>query len=98
MPAKDFGKVEVKISDVPAGNYRLNVYQIGYQINDVYDDYLKISSPKNLSRQQVKELNDCNDGKPIESLSIKIDGKRNFNKSLNLRENDVFMISLEKVK
>ncbi|MDQ3181478.1 MAG: hypothetical protein M3Q33_13280 [Acidobacteriota bacterium] len=67
-------------------------------MNDVYSNYLKIGSPNNLSRHQIKELNDKNNGQPVESSSVKIDGKKTFHKSLNLRENDVFMLTLEKVK
>ncbi|MEP6903669.1 MAG: glycoside hydrolase [Actinomycetota bacterium] len=96
LPAKDFGKVQVKIADIPAGNYQMNIYQIGYQVNDVYTSYLKMGSPRDLNREQVKELNDKNNGQTIETLQIRIDKKLFFTKELNVRENDVFMIILEK--
>jgi xylan 1,4-beta-xylosidase len=96
LPAKDFGKVSVKISDIQAGNYQLNVYKVGYKVNDVYTDYLKIGSPQNLKREQVKELSDKNNGKATESLPLKINKKQQFTKDFMLRENDVFLIMLDK--
>jgi xylan 1,4-beta-xylosidase len=98
LPAKDFGKVSIKISSLPSGNYRMNVYQVGYQVNDVYTSYLKMGSPQHLKREQVRELAEKNNGKPVESLQVKIKGKQPFTKEVTLRENDVFMITLEKTK
>ena len=96
IPARAVGKAQVRLADVPAGNYELKVYQTGYQVNDVYADYLKIGSPKHLSREQVRQLAEKNDGKPIESTAVKIDSKGVFVKEINVRENDVFLITLEK--
>lgn len=98
VPTKNFGEVQLKISNVPTGNYRMNVYQIGYQVNDVYADYLKLNSPQHLSREQVRELSEKNNGKPIESSFIKINSKHGFTKEINVRENDVFMVTLERTK
>jgi xylan 1,4-beta-xylosidase len=97
LPATNFGKVNIKISDIPAGNYQLDLYQIGYQVNDVYTDYLKIGAPQNLKREQVKELNGKNNGQTSENLQIKIKPKQTFTKEINLRENDVFLITLTRI-
>lgn len=96
LPTEDLGKVPVKISNLSAGNYQLKVFQVGYGVNDVYTDFLKMGSPQNLKRQQVQALASKNDGKPIESLSIKIDKKGTFSKNINLRKNDVFLLTLER--
>lgn len=96
FPAKDFGKVKVKISYLPAGNYQLKVYQIGYGVNDVYTDYLKIGAPNNLKREEVVKLADRNNGQPIEISTIQVKRNKEFTKEINVRENDVFLITLEK--
>ena len=96
LPAKDFGKIPVNISNLPAGNYQLKVFQVGYGVNDVFTDFLKIGAPQNLKREQVQELASKNDGKPVKTLSIKIDKKGSFSKTINVRSNDVFLLTLEK--
>ena len=78
IPARAVGKAQVRLADVPAGNYELKVYQTGYQVNDVYADYLITGSPKHLSREQIRQLAEKNDGKPIESTPVKIDSKGVF--------------------
>ena len=98
LPSKDAGKVEVEISDIPKGNYQLKIYKIGYGVNDVYTNYLKIGAPDNLSREQVKELSDKNNGQPVEISNVKIGAKKIFSKTFDLRENDVLMFTLEKTK
>jgi xylan 1,4-beta-xylosidase len=96
IPAKEVGKVQINIADMPKGNYQLNVYQVGYQVNDVYADFLKLGSPKSLKREQVKQLAKKNDGRPVMTSSIRIQNKQQFTKEIELRENDVFLITLEK--
>ncbi len=96
VPAKNVGKVGLKIANLPAGNYQLNLYQTGYQVNDVYADFMKLGSPKYLTREQVKQLADKNSGKPVQTLQVKIASNGSFNKEIDIRENDVFLITLEK--
>ena len=98
IPAKDVGRVRVNIADLPAGKYQMKVYQVGYGVNDVYADYLKIGSPKNLSREQVRELDEKNNGKPVEISTIQVKSNQAFSKEIKMRENDVFLITLEKTK
>jgi xylan 1,4-beta-xylosidase len=96
LPASVVGKISVNLSNLPAGNYHLKVFQVGYGVNDVYTDFLKMGAPQNLKLEQVRQLASKNDGKPIESLSIKIDRKGAFSKDINMRKNDVFLLTLER--
>lgn len=96
LPTEDFGRIPVNISNLPAGNYHLKVFRVGYGVNDVLTDFLKMGAPQNLKREQVQELASKNDGKPIESVSIKIDKKGIFPKNIDLRKNDVFLLTLER--
>jgi xylan 1,4-beta-xylosidase len=38
LPAKDKGQVSVEISNVPKGKYVLNMYKVGYRVNDAYTE------------------------------------------------------------
>jgi len=96
LPTKNSGIIPVNISELPAGNYQLKVYQVGYGVNDVYTDFLKLGAPPHLKREQVQELAAKSDGKPVEILTIKIDKKGAFSKTIKMRENDVFLLTLEK--
>ncbi len=96
LPAKMLGEVNVSAANVPVGNYKLSVYQVGYLVNDVYTEYLRIGKPENLSREQVKQLQEKTKGMPLETTEVRIEAGQNFQKRLNLRENDVYLLLLEK--
>lgn len=95
LPSKDVGQVRVSVAGVPAGTYQLNVYRVGYQVNDVYGDYLRLGSPSTLQRKQVLELAQKNDGRPVETARLRVIAGRDFVRDLQLRENDVYLITLE---
>jgi xylan 1,4-beta-xylosidase len=96
LPSKKAGSVKIKIADIPAGDYQLNLYQVGYKVNDVYSGFLEMGSPKHLTREQVKALADKHSGQALETSTLTIEQGKAFTKDLNVRENDLFMITLEK--
>ncbi len=96
IPANNIGSVRLSIAGLPSGNFQMSIYQIGYQVNDVYTNYLKINSPQHLTREQVERLASNNSGRSIESSRISISRGRDFTREIKLRENDVFLVVLEK--
>jgi xylan 1,4-beta-xylosidase len=96
LPSKKAGSVKIQIADIPAGDYQLNLYQVGYKVNDVYSSFMEIGSPQHLTREQVKALADKNNGQALETLALTIEQGKAFTKNLSIRENDLFMLTLEK--
>ena len=47
LPAKAKGNVTINLSHIPAGKYKIEIYKIGYRLNDVYTSYLDMGSPIN---------------------------------------------------
>ena len=97
LPSKSKGKLKINISNVPAGNYALEVYKIGYRSNDSYTTYLDMGKPQQLSKQQVEQIKNQNDGSPILKEIISVKEGVPFSKELDLRENDVFFLNLVKL-
>ncbi|HLO60439.1 MAG TPA: hypothetical protein VK179_16930 [Bacteroidales bacterium] len=98
LPAKSKGNVKVEIANVPAGSYMLELYQTGYKVNDAYTSYYLLDRPSQLSKVQVNYIKKQNDGGPVvtELITIGADGK--FSREIPVRENDVFLVNLVKVK
>jgi xylan 1,4-beta-xylosidase len=67
---------------------------VGYGANDVYTDYLKLGSPPTLSRGQVRLLAGRNDGRPVSTALVNVGASGEFTRSLPLRENDVYLLTL----
>jgi len=96
LPSKSKGKVKVSISHVPAGEYTLEIYKVGYRVNDAYTEYVDMGKPKQLNRQQVEELKKHNNGSPIVTETIVVKENTTFSKELDIRENDVLLLNLVK--
>jgi xylan 1,4-beta-xylosidase len=87
--------VRVSLEGVPRGNYTLNVYRVGYGVNDVYTDYFKLGSPPVLTREQVRALAARNDGRPVSTARVVVKASGAFSRDLPLRENDVYLLTLQ---
>jgi xylan 1,4-beta-xylosidase len=72
----------------------LKVYQVGYRVNDVYDDYLSLGSPATLTREQVRQLAEKNDGRALSTTRIKVVAGQPLARDFAMRENDVYLITL----
>jgi xylan 1,4-beta-xylosidase len=96
LPSKSIGVVRVSLTGVPAGRYVLNVYQIGYGVNDVYTDYLKMGAPPALTREQVRALAEHHGGRPTATEYVRVGRSGAFARSFPMRENDVYLITLSR--
>jgi len=97
LPARPKGKVQVRITGIPAGNYLFEIYQTGYRVNDPYASYLDLNKPGQLTREQAYGIKKLNDGSPVLKEIIKINSAGIFLKELEIRENDVFLLNLSKL-
>ncbi len=97
LPSKPKGKVKLNITGVPEGKYQLEVYQVGYHVNDPYTTYLGMNKPNQLSKQQVDMIRKQNDGSPVSKIQVKVNASGVFAKDLEIRENDVFLLNLKKL-
>jgi xylan 1,4-beta-xylosidase len=92
--AKEIGETRVSFAGLPRGSYTLNVYRVGYGVNDVYTDYLKMGSPATLTREQVQALAERNNGQPVSSMRVKVNTSGVLSRNVSMRENDVYLITL----
>jgi len=96
LPSKSKGKVTVKVSHVPEGQYTLEIFKVGYRVNDAYTEYVDMGKPQQLNRQQVDVLKKNNDGSAISTETIEVKANQPFTKELDIRENDVLLLNLIK--
>jgi xylan 1,4-beta-xylosidase len=53
--------------------------------------------PNQLTKEQVKKMKKLNDGSPIYYEKIEVEPGESFMKELDIRENDVFLITITKL-
>ncbi|MEO7767681.1 MAG: glycoside hydrolase, partial [Ferruginibacter sp.] len=83
-------------SNVPPGKYTMEIYKVGYRINDAHTAYIDMGRPNQLNKQQVEKLKTQNNGLPILVQQIEIKPNTAFAKEVDIRQNDVIMVNLVK--
>ncbi len=96
LPSKSKGKVKVSISGMPEGSYSLEIYKVGYRVNDPYTTYFAMGKPNQLTKKQVEQIKKLNDGSAVSTEIIKVKDSSPFLKEIEIHENDVFLITMIK--
>jgi xylan 1,4-beta-xylosidase len=97
LPAKAKGIVKVSLKGLAVGKYQLVLHRIGYRVNDAYASYLAIGKPLQLSKPQVDKIKQENDGAPVSKEVVQIAADGVFKKDFQMRENDVYLLQLQKI-
>jgi xylan 1,4-beta-xylosidase len=97
LPGNSKGKVVINYKDLPSGKYLVNIYQTGYKVNDPYTTYFEMGSPSQLTKQQVQAIKQKDNGQPIMHKTITVGANKTFSETLDLRENDVFLVTINKL-
>ena len=98
LPSKAAAPVTIKLGGLAAAKYKLQVYKVGYRVNDAYDTYFDMKSPGQLTRQQVAAIKQASDGKPVAVSEISVGTTGELIKTFKMRENDVYFVTIEKVR
>jgi xylan 1,4-beta-xylosidase len=97
LPSEPKGITSVRISGIPEGSYKFEIYKTGYRTNDPYTEYFDMKRPSQLTKRQVEEIKRHNDGSPVSAGIVKINAEGKFEKSFDIRENDVFFLNIVKL-
>lgn len=98
IPAEQAAAATLAITNLPPGEYQLEIYQTGYRANDVFTGYLGLGAPAQLTRAQVEQLRPLGDGRPKSVETVRIKKGRPFVRTFDLRQNDVYFVKLQPVK
>jgi xylan 1,4-beta-xylosidase len=96
LPSKSKGKLSVEVDNIPRGSYTLEIYKVGYRVNDPYSEYFYMGRPKQLTKQQVETLKQQSNGLPVATETVVIKADRRFRKKIDINENDVFLLNFKK--
>jgi xylan 1,4-beta-xylosidase len=96
QPAKAKGLVRLWLSGLQRGQYDLVAYRVGYRSNDVQSAWRNLGSPAQLSRNQVELLRQASSGVATVNDPIEVDNGGRFAREFKMRENDVWLVKLER--
>jgi xylan 1,4-beta-xylosidase len=96
LPSVPKNKVTLNLANVPKGKYSLEIYKVGYRVNDAYATYMDLGSPSQLTKAQVAKIKSENSGAPIATSVVEVGQDGKFQQQFDLRENDVCLFVLKK--
>ncbi len=96
-PPKEKGRIKLSLNGLKNGKYKMQVYRIGYRNNDPFSTYYDMGLPNNITVQQRQQLEQASDGEPIENSMVAINNGK-FEKSYEMKENDIVFIKLSKIQ
>jgi xylan 1,4-beta-xylosidase len=94
LPSRPKGLLTFQITNVPEGDYALEISKVGYKSNDAYTTYLSMGRPSQLTRAQVDQIKRQNDGAPFYRNIVHVKDGSTFTHQLDLRENDVYLLKM----
>jgi len=94
-PAADKGTINLELSHIPNGYYRMQLFETGYKENDPFTMYLHMGLPASLSQNQLSVLQHLSSGLPVTSQTMHV-VNNNLKKQLLIRENDILFVRLTK--
>lgn len=97
LPSHLKSNVTLALSSVPAGQYSMAIYRVGYRANDAYTAYLDLGSPSQLTKSQVAYLKSVSDGRPEQVSLVKVAADGIVHQTFELRDNDVCLVTLTKL-
>jgi xylan 1,4-beta-xylosidase len=97
VPATPAPSLELSVSHLKSGSYRLKVHRTGYRANDAYSTYIDMGTPKDLSPAQLDTLRNLTRDLPETDRVVKIAKSGSIEFSLKMHSNDVVLVTLERV-
>jgi xylan 1,4-beta-xylosidase len=98
IPSLPAQSVEITLSHLKAGSYRLRVRRTGFRNNDAYSAYIDMGKPKDLTPAQQEQLTKLTSDAPEIDRIVEVGKNGSCEVSLGMRSNDVVLVTLEKAK
>ncbi len=89
--------MELSVSHLKAGSYKLTVHRTGYRSNDAYSAYIDMGAPKDLSAAQLDELRNLTRDLPETDRVTQVGTDGAFEFSVPMHSNDAVLVTLEKL-
>jgi xylan 1,4-beta-xylosidase len=96
-PATPAEPAELHVTGLKPGVYRLTVHRTGYQANDAYSQAIAWGLPKDLTPDQIADLQALTADRPEVEKLIRVGKRGEFRRVISLRTNDTVLVRLDRV-
>jgi len=92
VPNQPSAPVNLQISGLAAGQYRLQVYRTGFKTNDAYSAYIAMGAPKDLDATQLQSLQALTRDLPESDKTISVGADGLASITIAMRTNDIVLV------
>ena len=96
-PAAPLPSVDLRLTSLEPGRYRLIVHRTGFDANDAYSQYIRWGLPKDLSAQQIAQLQKLTSDVPEQQMTVRVGPGGTYHRMVPMRTNDVVLVELQRV-
>ncbi len=95
VAAEEAAPVQLTISHLHPGSYRIKVYRTGFHANDAYSAYIEMGSPDAITPSQIAHLNDLTRDLPETERPITVGAGGSYQLNLPMRGNDIVLVTID---
>jgi len=96
VPNSPAPAVELTVSHLRPGRYRLQIYRTGFRANDPYTAYIELGAPRNLTPGQIAQMQKLTADLPEIDRLAAVPPAGAWRLSLPMHSNDVVLVTLRK--
>ncbi len=97
LPTRDSKPVDLRVTGLAPGAYRMTVRRVGLHANDAHTAYLEMGSPSELSPSQLARLEAQTRDIPETDQIVDVGADGSYGATIAMRVNDVVMVEIEPV-
>ena len=96
LPPTASNPVQLRLTQLVPGDYRLMVRRTGFKANDAHTAYLEMGSPTSLDAKQLEHLHALTADAPEIDRSVRVGDDGQLSLELPMRSNDVVLVTAER--
>jgi xylan 1,4-beta-xylosidase len=96
IPAHAAAPVDLKLTHLKPGNYRVEIFRTGYHANDAYTAWLEMGAPKNLTAPQIAHLNYLTRDAPESDDGMRVGPNGMLVVQVPMRSNDIVLVTVHR--
>lgn len=98
LPATEARPVQLRLTHLAPGSYRLKARRTGFKANDAHTAYLEMGSPASLDAKQLARLQALTTDAPEIDRRVRVERDGRLSLDLPMRSNDVVLVTAERLE
>jgi xylan 1,4-beta-xylosidase len=97
-PSTPLPPIDLTVTSLQPGTYRLLVHRTGFKANDAYSQYIEWGRPKDLTPKQIETLQQLSNDTPETQIVVHVGANGTFHRKIQIRTNDVVLVNVSRVQ